>query len=64
MYSFFKGVNLSIFFEKNNYLYLKIYILRPKIQLYIFYQNKFIDKMQYLTIISRFYVYLYFKSYK
>ena len=40
MCSYLKAVNLSIFFQKNNYLYIKISI---------FYKNKLINKIMILN---------------
>ena len=50
MYSIFEGVNLSIIFEKNNYLYLKIFNFCSKIRINIIFQNEINNMKHFLAI--------------
>lgn len=54
MYSYFKGVNLSIIFQKNNFLYLKILIMNQKYKLILTVKLKLSIKCEYIRLFAFF----------
>jgi hypothetical protein len=58
MCSYFKGVNLSIIFQKNNYLFLKVLFFLSKIHLYLKFQNKNIHNVPIIKTIHAFLMFL------